>query len=122
VTFSDDYYDEPPQDIVDEVRAQRALARSTCGTCRRSGGEHASSCPSEGEDRGHWLPSIRREQQRPVAFITTPAGVRIGSAWQPPPARLDRDQQQVQAALLEPRTAQPLRGISRVFGAIWKRL
>lgn len=113
--------DEPPQDIVDDARAQRALARSTCGTCRRSGGDHAPCCPSEGEDRGHWLRPLPRAQ-RPVAFITTPAGVRIGSAWQPPPARLDRDQQQVQAALLEPRTAEPLRGAARVFGAIWKRL
>lgn len=44
-----------------------------------------------------------------VPYITTPSGVRIGSAWTPPPARMDRDAQTLQKALLDSRTAQPIR-------------
>jgi hypothetical protein len=51
-------------------------------------------------------------------YITTPSGVRIGSAYQPPPARLDRDHQKVQAALLESRTAFPVHRMHRLLGAI----
>lgn len=54
--------------------------------------------------------------------ITTPAGVRIGSAFTPKPAPMDRDARAVQAALLDPRTASPLPSTLRLFGAIWRLL
>lgn len=40
-----------------------------------------------------------------VRYITTPSGVRIGSAYQPPAPRMDRDAERLQRALLDPRTA-----------------
>lgn len=61
-----------------------------------------------------------RMTRRPVPYITTPAGVRISSAYQPPPARMDRDAQAIQRALLEPRTSQPLSPLARLLGAIWR--
>lgn len=51
-------------------------------------------------------------------FITTPAGVRIGCAYQRPAPRPSSDQEQVQAALLEPRTTLPQTALQRVIGAI----
>jgi hypothetical protein len=55
-------------------------------------------------------------------FITTVSGVRIGCAYQQPPARVDSDQQRVQAALLESWTAQPMPLWRRVCLAIWRWL
>lgn len=51
-------------------------------------------------------------------FITTPAGVRIGCAYQRPMPRTDRDHEKLQAALLEPRTARPVSPAQRLAGAI----
>jgi hypothetical protein len=39
-----------------------------------------------------------------VHYITTPSGVRIGSAYQRPLPRMDRDAERLQRALLDPRT------------------
>ena len=55
-------------------------------------------------------------------FITTPAGVRIGCAYQRPAPRLDRDHQTVQAALLDPRTTTRPTLIQRVAAPIWRWL
>lgn len=55
-------------------------------------------------------------------YITTSAGVRIGCAYQPPPARIGSDGERVQAALLEPRTALPMTALHRLLGAIWNWL
>lgn len=51
-------------------------------------------------------------------FITTRAGVRIGSAWTPPPPRPSADQEAVQRALLDPRTSIPARALHRLVGAV----
>lgn len=62
------------------------------------------------------------ERARPVRYITTPAGVRIGSAYTPKPQRLTADQERMQAALLEPRTATPRSFLQRLLGALWRFL
>ena len=55
-------------------------------------------------------------------FITTPAGVSIGCAYQRPAPHLDRDHQQVQAALLDSRTTTRPTLIQRVAAPIWRWL
>lgn len=57
-----------------------------------------------------------------VRYITTASGLRIGCAYQPPPARVEGDAQRVQAALLEERTTQPQTRLQRLLGAIWSWL
>lgn len=56
---------------------------------------------------------------RAARMVTTPAGITIGIAWQPPAPRLSRDHEHLQAALLEPRTERPLTGWRRFFGFFW---
>lgn len=53
--------------------------------------------------------------------ITTRSGVRIGSAYVPKPPQPSADAATIQAALLEPRTTQPLTGWRRVVGFLWSR-
>lgn len=55
-------------------------------------------------------------------YITTPAGVRIGCAYQPPPARMQGDAVFVQAALLDQRTTEPQTWLQRLLGAVWRWL
>lgn len=50
----------------------------------------------------------------------TKSGIVIGGAYVPPPPRLTRDQEAIQAALLEPRTARPLTGARRILGFFWR--
>lgn len=57
---------------------------------------------------------------RTARMVTTPAGITIGRSYVPPPMPLGSQAQAIQAALLEPRTAQPLTGWRRVFGLIWR--
>ena len=55
-----------------------------------------------------------------VRYITTPSGVRIGSAYQPALARMDRDSERLQSALLNPRTKYPR--LALFFYAVWSWL
>jgi hypothetical protein len=48
--------------------------------------------------------------------------VQIGIAYTPKPALLTADQERMQAALLEPRTALPQTPLQRLFGRIWSWL
>ena len=51
-------------------------------------------------------------------YITTRTGVQIGALYQRPLPKLDRDHQTVQAALLEPSTAQPATLLARVVAPL----
>ncbi|HYE41262.1 MAG TPA: hypothetical protein VEB23_15090 [Ramlibacter sp.] len=55
-------------------------------------------------------------------YITTRSGVRIGSAWTPPPHRIDHDHHKLQTALLNPRTARPMNTAQRIAAAAWRWL
>ncbi len=57
-----------------------------------------------------------------VRYITTRSGVRIGSAWTPPPARIEGDATRIQSALLDERTARPQTVVQRLVGRIWSWL
>lgn len=48
--------------------------------------------------------------------------VQIGLTFQPRPPRLSADAAAIQAALLEPRTAQPATGLRRVLAFLWRLL
>lgn len=52
----------------------------------------------------------------------TRAGIVIGGAYIPPAPAMTRTDELVQAALLEPRTAQPMSLLQSVLGAIWRWL
>lgn len=52
--------------------------------------------------------------------LCTCRGLHIGGAFRPPMPQPTRDGEQLQAALLEPRTAQPLPPVQAVLGAIWR--
>lgn len=59
---------------------------------------------------------------RASSLTVTATGLRIGIAHQRPPARIDREAERLQVALLEPRTARPLTLLQRLLGAIWRWL
>lgn len=48
--------------------------------------------------------------------------VQIGIAYTPTPKPLTADQERMQAALLDPRTAHPQSFVQRLFGRIWSLL
>lgn len=57
---------------------------------------------------------------RVARMVTTRAGITIGRSYVPPPQSLGYYAQQVQAALLDPRTVRPLAGWQRAFGVLWR--
>ena len=56
---------------------------------------------------------------RTACLAVTATGLRIGIAHQSPGARIEGDQVRLQAALLEPKTAQPRPLLLRLLGAVW---
>jgi len=59
---------------------------------------------------------------RTASLAITATGLRIGIAYIPPAPAMTRTDELVQAALLEPRTAQPMSLLQSVLGAIWRWL
>ena len=53
------------------------------------------------------------------ARAITCRGIVIGGAIAPPLPTITQDGERIQAALLEPRTAQPQTMLQRLFGAFW---
>lgn len=64
--------------------------------------------------------AMRTFTRASVRYITTPSGVRIGSAYQPKPPIMSADHERLQAALFDPRTAKPLTGWRRILGFFWR--
>jgi hypothetical protein len=58
---------------------------------------------------------------RPVPYITTKAGIRIGSAYQRPLPRIEGDAMRLQTALIDParRVPEPLRLVAAL---VWRIL
>lgn len=59
---------------------------------------------------------------RTANLTLTGKGLRIGIAHTPPPTPIYGDALRLQAALLEPKTAQPLPLFARIAAAVWSRL
>lgn len=57
-----------------------------------------------------------------VRGIITPTGLVIGGAYQPPPQPLTRDQERMQAALLDERTTQQPTLWRRIIAPVWRWL
>jgi hypothetical protein len=64
---------------------------------------------------------LEQDNRRQIVPIHT-GKVQIGRAYIPPPHPMSHHAQQLQAALLEPRTARPLTLLQRMFGVIWRWL
>lgn len=73
---------------------------------------------SRGHD-SHGRPFIRREVHMAGRRCTDTGRVVIGCAYVPPPAPVFKHAEHLQAALLEPRTAQPRPLWARIAGAFW---
>jgi hypothetical protein len=58
---------------------------------------------------------------RAARLVTTRTGIQIGALYQPPPPRPGLYAERIQAALLEPRTTQPLTGWRRLLGYLWSK-
>jgi hypothetical protein len=66
------------------------------------------------------LPEAYRPARPVRAGIETCRFLTIGCAHQPKPSDMSRDAEDIQSALLEPRTARPLPLMNRIAGAIWR--
>jgi len=68
------------------------------------------------------LPDGYRPPEQKGLWLQTCKGVQIGITARPRMPHPDEDGGLVQEALLEPRTARPLRLIQRAAGAVWRWL
>jgi hypothetical protein len=59
---------------------------------------------------------------RAARMVTTSTGITIGIAHQPKPQAMGTHAENLQAALLDPRTARPLTPVKRLLGALWRWL
>lgn len=65
------------------------------------------------------MQSSVRTFTRAARMVTTPAGITIGIAHQPKPQPMGSHAEAIQAALLEPRTAQEPSKLKRLLGTVW---